>query len=140
MKKGLFVAIDIGTFKNGWAASDLLGSVAIPMGCFRLKDDCREFYRFKVFVNSNHILGCVFGLPAAQKRGLFYQHVSLTESWLLDKFKHLKLGSIHFQDERFTSFNAKKKNKVCDSVSASFILQEFLDYKRKMSHVTAAEK
>lgn len=139
MKKGLFIAIDVGTFKNGWAASDLLCSVAIPMGCFRPKDDCREFHRFKAFVNNNHILGCVFGLPAAQKCGLFYQHVSLTENWLLHQFKHLKLGSIHFQDERFTSFNAKKRNKVCDSVSASFILQEYLDHKRKNICINSRE-
>lgn len=136
---GIFIAIDIGTLKSGWAASDLLCTVAIPMGCFKTKGDCREFHRFKAFVNSNHILGCVFGLPASQKCGLFYRHVSLAEDWLLKEFRHLKLGAIHFQDERFTSFNAKRMNKACDSVSASFILQEYLDLRQK-SFIDAAKR
>ena len=132
---GRIVALDIGTKRIGIAITDENRIISTPMEVLNTKNiDFDINYLINLF-KENKIKGLVIGLPLSfdGKETKMSNYIkNFTEKILL------KIDiPIIFQDERLSSFEAeefliekigtKKTKNVVDSVSASYILEYFLN-------------
>ncbi len=134
---GRFLGVDVGSKRVGLARTDLLKTVANPIGTFSPEESIQEIERQ---INSEGpVIGIVVGWPLTSEgdptdaTGLVIDYINL----LKKKFKGIK---IYKMDERFTSRQAmnimvesgvpkmKRRQKGrLDQAAAALILQQFLE-------------
>ena len=132
------IGIDFGLSKVGIAISDPSGIISMPLETIRYKNQKDLIERLKKIALEKNVKTLVIGYPL----NMNYKENSMTE--IIDKFKVVMEGNnfeIHLEDERLSSQYAKKimiqqdiktgKNKeMVDVLSASIILQTYLDRKK----------
>ena len=132
------IGIDFGLSKVGIAISDPSGIISMPLETIRYKNQKDLIERLKKIALEKNVKTLVIGYPL----NMNYKENSMTE--IIDKFKVAMESNnfeIHLEDERLSSQYAKKimiqqdiktgKNKeMVDVLSASIILQTYLDRKK----------
>jgi putative Holliday junction resolvase len=132
------IGIDVGTKRVGIAISDDKRKISTPKEIINYNE--KIFEKIKVIIDENKISGIVIGFPTTMG-GVEHEMSDFTKKFArkLDDFLVNKM--IVFYDERLTSFEAReffhspisrklsgKKNKnYYDDISASLILQGFID-------------
>ena len=133
MKK---IALDVGTVRIGIATSDALGIIASVYGVYKrkhLKADAVYFANLARELEADEI---VMGKPL-KLDGSAGQSVMMVES-LAEAIKNETNVPIVFQDERLSTVSAQrmliegnirreKRKDLIDAVSATIILQNYLD-------------
>lgn len=131
------IGIDFGLKRTGLAISDSLQIIATPHKTLDSKDLMDEI---SFLIKSKNIKEIVLGFPTRLdgSDSDITQNVHLLKEAIEKKFYEIR---VYFQDERFTSkiasqtiskigTNKQKKNKnLVDQVSATVILQDFLNRK-----------
>ena len=137
---GQILAIDYGKARCGIAATDDFQIIASGLPTVETKD---IFVFLKKYLGENKVDAIVIGLPTDLKGNLNEVEVAILK--FIEKFKiAFPAIEIHRFDERFTSKMAsffisqsgksKKKREekgLIDKVSATIILQNFLEQKQK---------
>ena len=132
------IGIDFGLSKVGIAISDPSGIISMPLETIRYKNQKDLIERLKKIALEKNAKTLVIGYPL----NMNYKENSMTE--IIDKFKVVMESNdfeIYLEDERLSSQYAKKimiqqdiktgKNKeMVDVLSASIILQTYLDRKK----------
>ena len=132
------IGIDFGLSKVGIAISDPSGIISMPLETIRYKNQKDLIERLKKIALEKNVKTLVIGYPL----NMNYKENSMTE--IIDKFKVVMESNdfeIYLEDERLSSQYAKKimiqqdiktgKNKeMVDVLSASIILQTYLDRKK----------
>ena len=132
------IGIDFGLSKVGIAISDPSGIISMPLETIRYKNQKELIEVIKKIALEKNVKTLVIGYPL----NMNYKENSMTE--IIDKFKVVMESNdfeIHLEDERLSSQYAKKimiqqdiktgKNKeMVDVLSASIILQTYLDRKK----------
>ena len=132
------IGIDFGLSKVGIAISDPSGIISMPLETIRYKNQKDLIERLKKIALEKNVKTLVIGYPL----NMNYKENSMTE--IIDKFKVVMESNnfeIHLEDKRLSSQYAKKimiqqdiktgKNKeMVDVLSASIILQTYLDRKK----------
>ena len=132
------IGIDFGLSKVGIAISDPSGIISMPLETIRYKNQKDLIERLKKIALEKNVKILVIGYPL----NMNYKENSMTE--IIDKFKVVMESNdfeIYLEDERLSSQYAKKimiqqdiktgKNKeMVDVLSASIILQTYLDRKK----------
>ena len=132
------IGIDFGLSKVGIAISDPSRIISMPLETIRYKNQKDLIERLKKIALERNVKTVVIGYPL----NMNYKENSMTE--IIDKFKIAMESNdfeIHLEDERLSSQYAKKimiqqdiktgKNKeMVDVLSASIILQTYLDRKK----------
>ena len=132
------IGIDFGLSKVGIAISDPSGIISMPLETIRYKNQKDLIERLKKIALEKNVKTLVIGYPL----NMNYKENSMTE--IIDKFKVVMESNdfeICLEDERLSSQYAKKimiqqdiktgKNKeMVDVLSASIILQTYLDRKK----------
>ena len=132
------IGIDFGLSKVGIAISDPSGIISMPLETIRYKNQKDLIERLKKIALEKNVKTLVIGYPL----NMNYKENSMTE--IIDKFKVVMESNdfeIYLEDERLSSQYAKKimiqqdiktgKNKeMVDLLSASIILQTYLDRKK----------
>ncbi|WP_027376505.1 Holliday junction resolvase RuvX [Kaistella palustris] len=137
---GQILAVDYGKARCGIAATDDFQIVASGLPTVETKN---IFVFFKKYIAENNVDGIVIGLPTDLKGNLSEVEKDIVK--FIEKFRiEFPAIEIHRFDERFTSKMAsffisqsgktKKKREekgLIDKVSATLILQNFLEQKQK---------
>jgi putative Holliday junction resolvase len=132
------IGIDFGLSKVGIAISDPSGIISMPLEVIRYKQQKDLVESLKRIASEKNVKTLVIGYPLSMN----YKENKMTE--IIDKFKSVMEKNnfdIHLEDERLSSQYAKKimiqqniktgKNKeMIDVLSASIILQTYLDRKK----------
>ena len=132
------IGIDFGLSKVGIAISDPSGIISMPLETIRYKNQKELVEVLKKIALEKNVKTLVIGYPL----NMNYKENNMTE--VIDKFKIVMENNdfeIHLEDERLSSQYAKKimiqqdiktgKNKeMVDVLSASIILQTYLDRKK----------
>ena len=132
------IGIDFGLSKVGIAISDPSGIISMPLETIRYKNQKELVEVLKKIALEKNVNTLVIGYPL----NMNYKENNMTE--IIDKFKIVMENNgfeIHLEDERLSSQYAKKimiqqdiktgKNKeMVDVLSASIILQTYLDRKK----------
>ena len=132
------IGIDFGLSRVGIAISDPSGIISMPLETIRYKNQKDLIERLKKIALEKNVKTLVIGYPL----NMNYKENSMTE--IIDKFKVVMESNdfeIYLEDERLSSQYAKKimiqqdiktgKNKeMVDVLSASIILQTYLDRKK----------
>ncbi|MBI5754767.1 Holliday junction resolvase RuvX [Candidatus Peregrinibacteria bacterium] len=129
------LGIDYGRKRIGLALADSLLRIAVPRGTLAPKSRQDAMKSLCALVSSEHVEKIVMGLPLTLDRDDTKQTGPV---FAFAKALNEKTGlSVVFQDERFTSIEAKQllapllpKDRDIDGVSAQIILQTYLDTKR----------
>lgn len=127
------MALDVGDVRTGIAVSDPTKTIASPLGIFNAKKQnvIEEIERVVVEKNISTI---VYGMPIKLNGSKGEQAVKV-EKFIL-KLREYIPNSVNFisMDERFSSYSAKSailqmggKKRALDSLSATIILQTYLD-------------
>ena len=137
MLYGKFLAIDYGEKRIGFAISDEMNLIALPLIQFENKGTKNLLIEFKKYIQDDKIQGIVWGLPLS----LSGEERPLTEKIrrIASELKEVLKLPIYFVDERFSSREVSrdlikradksraKRKKVLDKLAASKILQTFLE-------------
>ena len=132
------IGIDFGLSKVGIAISDPSGIISMPLETIRYKNQKELVEVLTKIALEKNVKTLVIGYPL----NMNYKENNMTE--IIDKFKIVMENNgfeIHLEDERLSSQYAKKimiqqdiktgKNKeMVDVLSASIILQTYLDRKK----------
>ena len=132
------IGIDFGLSKVGIAISDPSGIISMPLETIRYKNQKELVEVLKKIALEKNVKTLVIGYPL----NMNYKENNMTE--IIDKFKIVMENNdfeIYLEDERLSSQYAKKimiqqdiktgKNKeMVDLLSASIILQTYLDRKK----------
>lgn len=130
------IGIDVGTKRVGIAQTDLLKTIASPVGTFPPDDVLNELIRI---AEKSPVEGFVIGWPL-DPRGNEGAATDMVNKFIAKLEKQFPGIPIHKIDERFTSNNArqvmlesgisKKKRREkerVDRIAAALILQSYLD-------------
>ena len=130
------LGIDFGDVRVGLAISDLTHTIASPFKTFTFKDDDDLLLKLSYLIKEKDITEIVVGLPLNMKGKITKQTLKVHEfiNLLKSSFSH----KIYLIDERLSSITAKKimqemniktghNKEKTDQISASIILQEYLD-------------
>ena len=134
------MGIDFGLKRIGIALSDATKFLASPFSTYHRKDEEEDINYFVDLIDKEKVDEIVCGLPL-NMQGEEQEIARLTREFM-DKIAKIKPIKISFVDERLSSLMAeemlkqtekdwKKRKEKLDSVSASIILQEYLDKERK---------
>jgi putative Holliday junction resolvase len=135
------LGLDFGTKTIGIAISDLTETIASSYTVLRYNEDYKTlFEEIKKIIEKLNIGTIVLGLPKNMNNTLG-DRVNSTLEFKKDLENYLNMDII-LEDERVTTKEAnrvlieadmsrKKRKGVVDSVAASFILQNYLDRKKK---------
>jgi putative Holliday junction resolvase len=140
-RNGRILALDIGTKRIGFALSDETQFIATPKFILSRQSNKKDFIKIIEFINQNKSIAIVIGCPI----NMDGSPITMTEfvqkfAQNLNEFLEDKLPIFLFE-ERLTSFEAReivasrvsiKKTKFVDDIAASFILQHFLDEKKRL--------
>ena len=130
------LGLDIGDVRTGVAISDVLGIIASPLTILNAKEvDVIE--EIKEIVEKEKIEKIIYGLPISLDGTEKRQAEKVRE--FVDRLSKVVKADFIPIDERFSSLSAKNmfaevgkstKGRRLDSVSATIILQNYLDMKR----------
>ena len=136
-----YLGLDLGTRTLGLAISDPLGIIATSYKILRHDEDYDSLLpMLKEEIEKNHIEALVLGFPKNMNNSVGERgEIALAFKEKLEE--EFKLP-VYMQDERLTTRQAesllisndtsrKKRKKVIDSLSATIILQSYLDRKEK---------
>lgn len=137
-RKGRILGLDIGTKKIGVAICDDLQKIATPKKIIKRQSNANDFATLLSIIQENHIIAIVLGFPLKMDGSdslmseFVFRFATNFEKFLKDlRYENIKL--IMF-DERLSSFEARgmrlsksSKNKDYDDISASIILDNFLN-------------
>lgn len=134
------MGIDFGLKRIGIALSDATKFLASPFSTYHRKDEEADINYFVYLIDKEKVNEIVCGLPL-NMQGEEQEIARLTREFM-GKIAKIKPIKISFVDERLSSLMAeemlkqtekdwKKRKEKLDSVSASIILQEYLDKERK---------
>lgn len=130
------MGIDFGLKRIGIALSDIMGFLASPLTTLYRTNEQDDLNFIKKIIDENKVETVVFGLPL-EMSGNSGEIVNYTKDFA-EKLKNLTNVNIVFVDERLSSIEAeeqlkltikdwKKRKLLLDQVSASIILQSYLD-------------
>lgn len=130
------MGIDFGLKRIGIALSDIMGFLASPYTTLYRTTLDEDLNFIKKIINENKVETVVFGLPL-EMSGNSGEIVNCTKDFA-ERLKTLTGVKIVFVDERLSSIEAeeqlkltikdwKKRKLLLDQVSASIILQSYLD-------------
>ncbi len=130
------MGIDFGLKRIGIALSDIMGFLASPYTTLYRTTMDEDLNFIKKIINENKVETVVFGLPL-EMSGNSGEIVNFTKDFA-ERLKTLTGVKIVFVDERLSSIEAeeqlkltikdwKKRKLLLDQVSASIILQSYLD-------------
>lgn len=130
------MGIDFGLKRIGIALSDIMGFLASPYTTLYRLEEQKDLEFIKKIITDNKVETVVFGLPL-EMSGNSGEIVNYTKDFA-EKLKNLTGVKIVFVDERLSSVEAeeqlkltikdwKKRKQLLDQVSASIILQSYLD-------------
>lgn len=140
------MGIDFGLARIGIALSDETKFLASPYITYKRKNEKEDIDFFIDLINHQNVDEIICGLPLNMQGE--EQHIArLTREFIrklsdsLDQHPNQKKVKIEFVDERMSSIIAddilkntikdwKKRKEKLDSVSASIILQDYLDLRR----------
>ena len=136
-----YLGLDLGTKTLGLAISDPLGIIATSYKILRHDEDYDSLLpMLKEEIEKNHIEALVLGFPKNMNNSVGERgEIALAFKEKLEEEFQLP---VYMQDERLTTRQAesllisndtsrKKRKKVIDSLSATIILQSYLDRKEK---------
>lgn len=138
------IGIDVGKKRIGLAQSDLLRTIASPIGAY---GGGEIFKKLKEICNQDTVKKFIVGWPITLK-GEEGDSVHMVKSFLGELKKMFPDVEIVTLDERFTSVRAKQaiidsgkpkkkrrdKGQV-DAVAAAIILQDYMDMDRKTNNI-----
>ena len=134
-QNGRLLALDVGRVRIGVAITDDSRKFSLPSDTIHRQGNKKDFPLIKKIIEEKKIKGIIVGLPIS------FKEKDTESSIFIKKFtenlaKEINLP-ICFQDERLTSFEAEdlmldmigsnKTKKVVDKISASYILEDFLN-------------
>lgn len=134
------LAVDLGTVRIGLAISDETGFLASPVGTVTQRDRQRLAQQVAETARQQHAGEIVVGLPKNMD-GTRGDSARVAEAFA-DQLRELTGLPVTLWDERLTTMSAigflnetnvrgKKRKDVVDTVSATIILQDYLDSRRK---------
>ena len=136
-----YLGLDLGTKTLGLAISDPLGIIATSYKILRHDEDYDSLLpMLKEEIEKNHIEALVLGFPKNMNNSVGERgEIALAFKEKLEEEFQLP---VYMQDERLTTRQAesllisndtsrKKRKKVIDSLSATIILQSYVDRKEK---------
>jgi putative Holliday junction resolvase len=127
------LGLDIGDKKIGVAISDKLETISIPLTIIKNNENTR--YNLNKLIKENDIKIIVVGIPYTLKGTIGFQAKKVI-SFIDDILKNFGLEIVYI-DERFTSkisikvLGAKNRDGAVDKISASLILDDYLNRKSK---------
>ncbi len=133
-----FLGIDYGTKNIGLAISDTSRTIASPYKTLQNKNYNVLFKEFEEIIKEFDIEVIIIGLPL-QMDGQMGDTAQKVELFKKELEKNFPTKQIFLFDERLTSkigekmlikdfdLSRKKRAKILDKISASYILQNFLD-------------
>ena len=130
------LGIDYGEVRVGIAISDLTHTIASPFKTFTFKDYDDLLLKLSDLIKEKDITEIVVGLPLNMKGKITKQTLKVHE--FINLLKSSFSNKIYLIDERLSSITAKKimhemniktghNKEKTDQISASIILQEYLD-------------
>ena len=134
-QNGRLLALDVGRVRIGVATTDDARKFSLPSDTIHRQGNKKDFPVIKKIIEEKKIKGIIVGLPIS------FEEKDTESSIFIKKFtenlaKEINLP-ICFQDERLTSFEAEdlmldmigsnRTKKVVDKISASYILEDFLN-------------
>lgn len=137
------MCLDYGTVRIGIALSDLTQTLASGYATYTCKSYKQDVEYLKKVISENDVKKIVFGLPLNMD-GTESSQTLKTKNFANILRQNLDESiEIVFADERMTSLIAEKmllsadvsrqkRKMVIDKVSATIILQDYLDYKRSI--------
>ena len=134
------MGIDFGLARIGIAFSDETKFLASPYLTYHRKRDARDIDYFIELIKRERVDEIVCGLPM-NMQGEEQEIARLTREFMAELNQHIDIPVV-FVDERLSSSMAedllreterdwKKRKEKLDSVSASIILQDYLDFRPK---------
>ncbi len=132
---GRILGIDWGEVNIGIAVSDLSLSISQPLGCIKVNDWGKFYITLKKIVEEYNIVRIVVGCPYSEN-GEVGKTALKVKKFIKNVKKHVTAHCICW-DERYSTLEVeknfrgihfkknKKKNK--NSISASIVLQSYLD-------------
>lgn len=134
------MGLDVGDKTIGVAVSDPLGFTSQGITTIRRKGIKTDLAELKEIIEEYNVEKVVIGLPKNMNNTLGPQGEKVVK--FSEKFKKEFNIEIIFQDERLSTVSAErmlissdvrreKRKKVIDKVAATFILQTYLDTKKK---------
>lgn len=135
------MGLDYGTVRIGIALSDLTQTIASGFETYECKSYSQDAEHIKKIVSEYGVRKIVFGLPLNMDGSESNQTLKTKEFANVLKNSLDSEVEIIFSDERMTSLIAermllsadvsrKKRKMVIDKISATIILQDYLDNKR----------
>jgi len=137
-RKGCILGLDIGTKKIGVAICDDSQKIATPKKIIKRQSNAKDFATLLSIIQENDIVALVLGFPLKMdgSESLMSNFV-MRFAINLEKFLHdLKIEDLVLIvfDERLSSYEARSmrvtksaKNKDYDDISASLILENFIN-------------
>jgi putative Holliday junction resolvase len=127
------LGLDVGDKKIGVAISDKLETISIPLTVIKNNENTRD--NLNKLIKENDIKIIVVGIPYTLKGTIGFQAKKVI-SFIDDILKNFGLEIVYI-DERFTSkiskkvLGAKNRDGLVDKISASLILDDYLNRKSK---------
>ena len=127
------LGLDVGDKKIGVAISDKLETISIPLTVIKNNENTRD--NLNKLIKENDIKIIVVGIPYTLKGTIGFQAKKVI-SFIDDVLKNFGLEIVYI-DERFTSkiskkvLGAKNRDGLVDKISASLILDDYLNRKSK---------
>lgn len=130
------IALDWGEKRMGWAISDSTGTIVSKSGVYKRETEQKDIGHFKRIIQDNHIDELVLGLPRNMDGSLGKQAKNVFR--FKEKLEEEVQIPVNLFDERLTTKEAErilleadmrreKRKKLIDGISASVILQGYLD-------------
>lgn len=134
------MGLDVGDKTIGVAISDPLFLTAQGLETIRRESNKKDIDHLKRIIYEYNITKIVVGIPKNMDNTIGPQGEKVLK--FVDKVKKKINSEIVFQDERLTTVSAeriliegdisrKKRKKIIDKVAATYILQSYLDIKRR---------
>ena len=134
------MGIDYGTKRIGIALSDELGMMAHARDTIECRDSVKDMDAIKGIIKDNDVVEVVVGLPLSMD-GTYSAKTNETAAFV-EALKKEAACPVVTWDERLTSVMAertlleadmsrKKRRRLSDKLAAKFILQGYLDSKRR---------
>ena len=133
------MGLDFGLKRIGIAFSDELKFLATPFVTYKRVEDNKDIDYFLELIKSKNVDEIICGLPLNMQGE--EQEIALLTRAFMTKIENLTNIKVKYVDERLSSVMAedilkqrekdwKKRKEMLDSMSASIILQDYLDSKK----------
>ena len=133
------LAIDLGSKRIGLAISDATGTIAQGLETLQKQNNASDYDKIIKICRSRGVEACVVGFPLHLSGGLSEEAQRVT-GWV-EGLKKVLGCPVELWDERLTSREAtrtmiraglsrKRQKEKCDIISATLILQNYLEHLR----------